>query len=85
MVTIIEQQTFSIGGLESNIFLLQVDAVSRQVAKIKSRGWARAEFPFVGPNDITVFGARSVRDPDGRGVDILPLRTDHRVQVSVRR
>lgn len=87
MLDIISQQTVSVGDVNMDVFTLEVDAATGQLAKLRARRWARTEFPFSRPQEITLVGAENQGPSQTTISEFIPTtfkRNEFRVKVAVK-
>ena len=88
MVDIIQQQSFMANDFRMDIYTLELDAATNQLAKLRARRWVRTEFPAARPINVTLLGA----DRQGKAQtvisDFVPdtfKRNEFTVEVGIRR
>lgn len=87
MLSIISQQTVSVGDVGMDVFTLEVDAATGQLAKLRARRWARTEFPLSRPQKITLLGAENQGVSQTKLSDFIPTtfqRNEFRVKVAIK-
>lgn len=88
MVDIIQQQSFMVNDFRMDVFTLELDAATNQLAKLRARRWVRTEFPTARPINVTLLGADRQGKAQTAISDFVPTsfqRNEFKVEVGLRR